>query len=415
MLKSLPLPTSSRPRVSAFCDRYEVPRAYPSHTELLKDDEVQAVAVTLGHQLHHRLTVDALNAGKHVLVEKPMALSLQQCDDMIEAARRNNVKLMIGLTQHFLGPNMKAKQILDSGELGPLITAVCYSVKNWGFANRRPQYRSRFHGGGYWMTNGVHMVDRLTWLVGSQAARVKARIGTKSHYQAGDDYGVAFVDYKNGVPGIAIAIGYRDGAPNYQSEIICANGGVRLSGSGDRYVAVGRGNEWTRVAFEDPPAGMTEEWRAFARSIEEDLEPPTSGDWGRHIMEILFAAERSSITGQQVTLAGGTTNTTSRPPARSFHPTTAGSKMPRPPVGAVAGYAQRSSGMKTLDPRTASAARYHPATSRIPRRLVLRLAASAGAAAVLAGCGEKELTRDSYDFPGARKDSTGNYQMRNAQ
>ena len=51
---------------------------------------------------------------------------------------------------------------------------------------------------------------------------------------------------------------------------------------------------------------MTEEWRAFARSIEEDLEPPTSGEWGRHIMEILFAAERSSITGQQITLASGT-------------------------------------------------------------------------------------------------------------
>ena len=289
-----------------FCDRYEVPRAYPNHTELLKDDEVDAVAVTLGHQLHHRLTVDALNAGRHVLVEKPMALSLEQCDEMIEAARRNGVKLMVGLTQHFLGPNMKAKEILDSGELGPLITVVCYSVKNWGYANRRPQYRSRFHGGGYWMTNGVHMVDRLTWLVGSQAARVKARIGTKSHYQAGDDYGVAFVDYKNGVPGIAIAIGYRDGAPNYQSEIICARGGIRISGSGDRFVAVGRGNEWTRVPFEDPPAGMTAEWHAFARSIEEDLEPPTSGEWGRHIMEILFAAERSSITGQQVTLAGGT-------------------------------------------------------------------------------------------------------------
>ena len=64
--------------------------------------------------------------------------------------------------------------------------------------------------------------------------------------------------------------------------------------------------------------------------------------------------------------------------------------------------------MNTRDPRTASAARYPPATSRIPRRLVLRLAASAAAAAVLAGCGEKELTRDSYDFPGARKDSTGN-------
>ncbi|MDE2901989.1 MAG: hypothetical protein OXP73_03060 [Chloroflexota bacterium] len=71
--------------------------------------------------------------------------------------------------------------------------------------------------------------------------------------------------------------------------------------------------------------------------------------------------------------------------------------------------------MKTLDQQTASAARQHAATSRLPRRLVLLLAASVGAVAVLAGCGEQKLTRDNYDFPGARKDSTGNYQMRNAQ
>ena len=53
--------------------RWDVPRGYPSHTELLEDEEVQAVAVVLGHQLHHRLVVDACDAGQHVLVEKPMA------------------------------------------------------------------------------------------------------------------------------------------------------------------------------------------------------------------------------------------------------------------------------------------------------------------------------------------------------
>jgi glucose-fructose oxidoreductase len=78
---------------------------------------VDAVAITLGHQLHHRLTVDACNAGKHVLVEKPMAISLEQCDQMMQAADDNNVKLMIGLTQHFYGTSLKAKEILDSGQL----------------------------------------------------------------------------------------------------------------------------------------------------------------------------------------------------------------------------------------------------------------------------------------------------------
>ena len=134
-----------------FMDKYGIPKGYASHTELLKDDEVEAVAVVLGHQLHHRLTVDACNAGKHVLVEKPMAIGLQQCDEMIAAAEANDVKLMVGHTQHFYGSSLKAKEILDSGELGPLITAVSYMSKRWGYPGRRPQYRSRFHGGGVWL------------------------------------------------------------------------------------------------------------------------------------------------------------------------------------------------------------------------------------------------------------------------
>ena len=69
-----------------FMERYGVSKGYVSHVELLQDEEVDAVAITLGHQLHHKLTVDSCNAGKHVLVEKPMAISLEQCDDMIVAA-----------------------------------------------------------------------------------------------------------------------------------------------------------------------------------------------------------------------------------------------------------------------------------------------------------------------------------------
>ena len=101
-----------------YMGEYDIPRGYASHTELLQDDDIDAVAVVLGHQLHHRLTIDALNAGKHVLVEKPMALSLAHCDAMIAAAEANHRKLMVGLTQHFYPTSITAKSILDSGELG---------------------------------------------------------------------------------------------------------------------------------------------------------------------------------------------------------------------------------------------------------------------------------------------------------
>ena len=288
-----------------YMQKYDIPKGYPTHTDLLKDDEIDAVAVVLGHQLHHRLTVDACNAGKHVLVEKPMALSLEQCDDMIDAAAGNNVKLMVGHTPHFSGPLPKMKEVLDSGRLGPLMTIVCFGCKNWTYANRAPQYRSRFHGGGMWLTNGVHVVDRLTWLMASQAASVSASIGTRAHYQAADDTATALIRYKNGLAGVAVSIAFADGPPIMDTQVICANGTVRIIGGRQPVLQVGQGNEWQDIPFENPPAVMHYEWKSFVQSIEQDIEPPTSGEWSRHIMEILFAAETSAISGSDVVLESG--------------------------------------------------------------------------------------------------------------
>ena len=297
----------SEERRAEFAKKYNVPRQYPSHTELLQDDEVDAAAIVLGHQLHHRLTVDACNAGKHVLVEKPMAISLEQCDDMIAAAEANDVKLMVGHTQHFYGSSVKAKEILDSGELGPVITAVSYMSKGWGYSWRSPQYRSRFHGGGMWLGNGVHVVDRLMWVMASQAKSVAAAIGTRAHYQAGDDSATAFIRCKNGTAGVAIAVAYKDGGPNYDCEVICANGALRFTehGEGAPYVRLGKGEKWENVPYDAPPNQFHNEWKGFAESIEKNIEPPSSGYWGRHIMEILFAAEESALSGQEVMLRNG--------------------------------------------------------------------------------------------------------------
>lgn len=302
-----------------YMEKYNIPKGYGSHTELLEDDDIDAVAVTLGHQLHHRLTVDACNAGKHVLVEKPMAISLEQCDDMIAAAAANGVKLMVGQTQHFYGTSLKAKEILDSGELGPLVTAVCYMSKNWNFAGRPPQYRSRYHGGGMWLSNGVHVVDRLTWVMASQAVSVSASIGTRAHYQAGDDSATAFIRYKNGLAGVAVSVGYADGAPSYECHVIGANGSLRFSQHGEKFVKIGKDDKWEDVPFDDPPVQFQNEWKAFVEAIQQDIEPPAHGEWGRHIMEILFAAEESAITGQEVLLETGlnwTTQTSGSPITR---------------------------------------------------------------------------------------------------
>jgi phthalate 4,5-cis-dihydrodiol dehydrogenase len=304
-----------------YMGQYDIAKAYPHHLALLEDDSIDAVAVVLGHQLHSRLVIDACNAGKHVLVEKPMALSLEQCDAMIAAAAANNVKLMVGQTQHFYGTSLKVKEILDSNELGPVMTAIAYMAKNWNYKGRRPQYRSRYHGGGMWITNGGHVVDRLTWVVGSQARSVSAAVGTYAHTQASDDSGTALIRYKNGRGGVAVAAGYADGAPSYECHVICANGSIRFSQHGEKFVKVGKGEEWKDVSFDDPPAEFHNEWKAFTESIINNIEPPTPGEWGRHIVEILLAAEKSAISGQEVVLESGDewTHQTSGIPVATEH------------------------------------------------------------------------------------------------
>jgi len=288
-----------------FMKKWDIPKGYKTHTELLEDNSVDAVGITLGHQLHHKLTIDACMAGKHVLVEKPMALSLQQCDEMIAAADSNNVKLMVGQTQHFYGTSLKAKQIIDDGTLGPLMTVICYMSKNWNYKGRKPQYRSRYHGGGMWLSNGVHVVDRLMWLLGSQAVSVSAVLGTRAHAQPSDDTATALIRCKNGLAGVAIACGYTNGGPSYESHVIGANASLRFSQHGEKFVRLGTGEEWEDISFDDPPAEMYHEWESFAKAIELGIEPPSDGNWGRQVMEVLFAAETSSITGEDVVLDSG--------------------------------------------------------------------------------------------------------------
>jgi predicted dehydrogenase len=105
--------------------------------------------------------------------------------------------------------------------------------------------------------------------------------------------------------GVAVAVGFANGAPNYECQVICANGTLRFSQHGEKYVKVGKDDKWEDVPFEDAPAEMHYEWKAFADSIAQDIEPPTHGEYGRHIMEILFAAEQSALTDSEVMLQGG--------------------------------------------------------------------------------------------------------------
>src|SRR5690606_8822344 len=106
-------------RVNETASKYGA-KAYTSYEELLANPEVEAVSVCTPNYLHAPISIAALQAGKHVLCEKPMATSREEAIEMIEAAKKNNKKLMIAHNQRFVASHQKAKELIASGDLGKI-------------------------------------------------------------------------------------------------------------------------------------------------------------------------------------------------------------------------------------------------------------------------------------------------------
>jgi predicted dehydrogenase len=280
-------------------------QGYTDYNDLIADPAVQAVAIATPHDLHTEIVIKATRAGKHILLEKPIAPTLAECDQIVSAVQASDVTFMAGHTNHFVPVYRQAKAIVDSGELGQLIMGIDKTYKFWMVPNRRPWHLDRRQGGGMWMTIGVHNVDRLTWFAGSRVRAVSAHLGTRYHDQQADDTGMAFLRYENGFAGTVAVAGYSSGAPSFELELMLTGGRLRIDKMSG--LQIGRGEKWQDVPLEKVVDGETwmeealiMEWRAFVDAIDEGSPSPISAEFARHIMAVIFAAERSSREGREV-------------------------------------------------------------------------------------------------------------------
>lgn len=282
-------------------------RGYTDSAALLADPEVAAVVIATPHHLHTDAVEAAARAGKHILLEKPMAPTLAECDRILAAADQAGITLMLGHTSQFAPAYRLAKTMLDAGELGDIVLGVSTMSKFWFEPNRRAWHLDRATGGGMWLTAGIHCLDRLTWLVGSPVVRVSAQLGARFHDQAADDAGLIFLRYANGVAGVVVSVGYRDGAPKHLTELTCTRGMLNIDYAGG--VTVGNGEQWRQVPNSASENWMHEaliaEWRGFAAAVRSGSQPPVTGAYGRHIMAAVFAAEESSRLHEEVAVNVG--------------------------------------------------------------------------------------------------------------
>ena len=150
---------------------------FADYRDLLASGTTDTVIVNTPHSLHREMAVAAAEAGQHVLVEKPMAISLDDCDAMTDAAERAGVVLRVGHIQHYLPEKTVLAQAISRGVIGAVRLVHDYRTTDYRPGSRSPWFfRRELAGGGAMMNIGAHCLDRVVWLGGSPAATVSAHV-----------------------------------------------------------------------------------------------------------------------------------------------------------------------------------------------------------------------------------------------
>lgn len=318
-------------KAQQFAGQYDL-RAYTDLEEMINQSGVQAIVVCTPHPAHASSAVVAANLGVHVLVEKPLAASLEDCDKMIDAAQRNGVLLGVISQRRFYEPVLRVRQAIDEGKIG---TPILGSVIMYGWRDEK-YYRSdpwrgkwETEGGGVLVNQSPHPLDLLHWFMGPIDS-IFGYWGNLNHpYIEVEDTAVAVLRFKNGGLGSIVVSNSQKPGIYGKVHIHGSNGatlGVQTEG-GAMFIA-GMSNIleppvndlWTVPGEEDFLQQWQEEDKQnfeqvnpevhylrlqnadFIDAIIQGRQPAVTGEDGRETVEIFTAIYRSQQTQAQVQL-----------------------------------------------------------------------------------------------------------------
>ncbi|MCY3781681.1 MAG: Gfo/Idh/MocA family oxidoreductase [Chloroflexi bacterium] len=264
---------------------------------VLADETIQAVYIALPHHLHAEATIAAAEAGKHILLEKPMANSLEEADRMLAAQKRAGVKLMIGFTHRFHSELETAKRLIDAGELGQLTLAL--DVMTTGGVIPGWFWQKAEAGGGVLHVNGAHSFDRLRWLMGAEIVEVFAYADRFDSRKTVEDSVVVALRFANGALGSTVHNWVTDTALPFKCDLDIhgTDGAIRI----DTWKTLEFSNaRQTWVQRRERDDMFQKEITEFTSAIEEDRAPCVTGEDGRRSLACVLAAYESARTGVPV-------------------------------------------------------------------------------------------------------------------
>ncbi|MGG1397228.1 Gfo/Idh/MocA family oxidoreductase [Bacillus salipaludis] len=290
-------------------------KAFTNFEELLLEAEIDAVSVCTPNYLHAPISIAALNAGKHVLCEKPMATSQAEALAMIEVAKSNGKKLMIAHNQRFVPSHVKARKLIETGEVGKI-----YSFRT-AFGHPGPEKWSA-DGARSWFFKkeqafigamgdlGVHKTDLIRYLLGEEIVEVASFVETSAKTNSDvDDNAVCILKTETGIVG-TLAASWSYVSKEDNSTIIYGENAILRLEEDPNFSLIVQYKNGETVKYELGKIQSNEEGgqksshviENFVNSIVNDTEPAISGEEGMKSLQVILAALESNETKQIVKL-----------------------------------------------------------------------------------------------------------------
>ena len=271
----------------SFASEFGAKRFYSDWRDLLRDEEVQAVYIATPVHLHAEQTIAAAEAGKHVLCEKPMALNVTECDLMIEACVKNKVKLGVAYYRHFYPVLNRAREIIESGEIGTPVVAQVNAFEWFAPEPSNPRawlLRRELSGGGPMFDFGCHRLEVLVDLFGS-VRHVRATSSNSFFSREVEDVASVLLQFETGMTA-TLTVAHSANEPQDTFDVFGSQGSIHISVlNAGRLRLVSLAGEREEL---HPPASnihlpLIED---FAMSVIEDRVPVVDGSIGRTVAEI---------------------------------------------------------------------------------------------------------------------------------
>ncbi len=305
---------------AALAGRHAIPRVFTDYREMLCEKDLQMVTIAAPNHLHARMTLDCARAGKHVVCEKPLAMNLEEADEMLETCERQGVLLLYAEELFFTPKYVKAKEMADQGAFGK-VYLVKQSEKHFG-PHADWFWDVDRSGGGVFMDMGCHGIAFCYWFLDRSPIRsVYCQMSTQVHggRTRGEDESLCILEFENGATGLVENSWARRGGMDDRVEIF-GEGGVtyanlHMGNALPTYSEYGYGyavekapgtKGWSYPVFEELwNYGFPQEMRHFARCATGKEEPRATGRDGRVVMEALYAGYASAGRGRKIALPFG--------------------------------------------------------------------------------------------------------------